>query len=287
MYIDAAQDVPAHGPVLSWPVRRLGGESDSAISYVAMEEPLSVEINGHQVAVLMRLPGHEKELAVGFCVSEGLISDFQSVEIVHHCGQGVPLPGVEAADGEESRNRIQIRARPDAVTEDANLEVTRLIRSGCGAVGTAELQQIDLSPVVSDLKVSVERLLRLNRVLREGQETHRLVGGVHGTALFDAQGTLIVVREDIGRHNAVDKVIGHCLMRGIPLRDKLLVATGRASYEMVTKAVRLGIPIVATISACTSLAVQLAAEYHVTLIGYLRGKRLTVYTHPQRIAEDT
>ena len=270
---------------MPWPARRIGERSTSLVSYVAMEEPLVIEVNGRETAVLMRLPGHEKELAVGFCISEGIIRDFQSIQIVHHCGQGLPGPEAELGEAEPSRNRVQIRAQPGAVSENANLEVTRLIRSGCGAVGTTQILQLGLSPVVSDLVVRLDLLLRLNRILRESQGVHSEVGGVHGAAIFDTQGTLSAVREDVGRHNAVDKVIGHCLMYGVPLRDKILVSTGRASYEMVTKGVRLGIPIVATISACTSLAVQLAAEHNVTLIGYLRGKRLTIYSCPERVLD--
>lgn len=281
--MNRVDDVQSGVPVMPWPAYRIGGGPGSPTSCVPLEEPLSIEVNGHRVAVLMRLPGHERELAVGFCVSEGLITDFQAIEIVEHCGQGLRGPDARASDGEESRNRVRIRVRPNAVAKSASLEITRLIRSGCGAVGSTELGEIGLSPVTSDLSIPLHLLLRAKRLLRTGQEVHRRVGGVHGTAVFDAQGKLIVAHEDIGRHNAVDKVIGHCLMHAIPLDDKVLVSTGRASYEMLTKGIRLGIPIITTISACTSLAVQLAEEYDVTLIGYLRGKRMTIYTHPERV----
>jgi len=270
---------------MPWPAHRIGSGPVPSITYLPLEEPLSIELNGHQVAVLMRLPGHERELAVGFCVSEGLITDFQAIEVVQHCGQGPRGPDARASDGKESRNRVRIRVRPNAVARNASLELTRLIRSGCGAVGGTEVGEIGLSPVTSTLSIPLPLLLRAKGLLLTSQEVHRRVGGVHGTAVFDAQGNLIVAHEDIGRHNAVDKVIGHCLMHAIPLDDKVLVSTGRASYEMLTKGIRLGIPIIATISACTSLAVQLAEEYDVTLIGYLRGKRLTIYTHPERVVD--
>ena len=272
-------------PVLPWPAHKIGSGPAPAITYLPLEEPLSIELNGHQVAVLMRLPGHEKELAVGFCISEGLITDVRAIEIVQHCGQ--EHPGLEdfAPHAEESRNRVKIRVRSDAVAKDAHLEVTRLIRAGCGAGGNTELENLGLSPVAGHLSIHLDLLLRVKDLLRTSQDIHRKAGGVHGTAIFDAQGNLIVAREDIGRHNAVDKVIGHCLMHAIPLDDKMLISTGRASYEMLTKGIRLGIPIIATISACTSLAVQLAEAYAVTLIGYLRGKRLTIYTHPERVVD--
>jgi len=274
-------------PVIPWPAHRIGSGPVPSITYLPLEEPLSIELNGHQVAVLLRLPGHERELAVGFCISEGLITDFRAIEIVQHCGQ--EPPGLEgfAPYADESRNRVKIRVRSDAVAKDAHLEVTRLIRAGCGAGSYAELGNLGLSPVAGHLSIHLDLLLRAKDLLRTSQSIHRKAGGVHGTAIFDAQGNLIVAREDIGRHNAVDKVIGHCLVRAIPLDDKVLVSTGRASYEMLTKGIRLGIPIIATISACTSLAVQLAEEYDVTLIGYLRGKRLTIYTHPERVVDSS
>jgi len=270
-------------PVIPWPAHRIGRGPIPSITYLPLEEPLSIELNGHQVAVLMRLPGHEKELAVGFCISEGLITDVRAIEIVQHCGQGPPGLGGVAPSAEESRNRVQIRVRSDAVAKDAHLEVARLIRAGCGAGGDAELGNLGLSPVAGHLSIHLDLLLRIKDLLRTSQNIHHKAGGVHGTAIFDALGNLIVAREDIGRHNAVDKVLGHFLIHEIALADKILVSTGRASYEMIVKAVRLGISIVATISACTSLAVQLAEEYNVTLIGYLRGKRLTLYAHPERI----
>jgi len=278
--------VQSDGPVMSWPAYRIGGVPGSPRSCVPLEEPLSIEVNGHRVAVLMRLPGHEKELAAGFCVSEGLVSDFQAIEIVRYCGQGLPGPEAFTEGNEESRNRIEMQVRPDSLNWDARLDVTRLIRSGCGGVTPSDLGDIGLSPVASDLSIPIEQLLRFKRLLWKSQEVHHKAGGVHGTALFDTQGKLIVAREDIGRHNAVDKVLGYCLIHDVSLSDKILVSTGRASYEMVTKAIRLGISIVATISACTSLAVELANEYGITLIGYLRGKRLSIYSHPERIVGD-
>jgi len=248
---------------MACPATRIGEGSPTTLSYCPLEEPLSIHVNGHRIAVLMRLPGHEKGLAVGFCISEGLVSDFQAIEIVRHCGQGLPGPTAVTEGNEESRNRIEIQVRPDSLNWDARLEVTRLIRSGCGAATPTDLEDIGLSPVTSDLSISVEQLLRFKRLLWKSQDVHHTAGGVHGTAIFDTQGNLIVAREDIGRHNAIDKVLGYCLLRDISLSDKILVSTGRASYEMVTKAIRLGISIVATISACTSLAVELANEYYI------------------------
>jgi FdhD protein len=141
----------------------------------------------------------------------------------------------------------------------------------------------DLEPLQSDVKVSAELLSHLVGQLTRQQDAYRAAGGIHAAAVFDLHGRPIAVCEDIGRHNAVDKATGYCLLRGIPLRDKVLLSTGRASYDMVTKGVRLGLPILASISSPTSLAVELAEALNCTLLGYLRGRTLNVYTHVWRV----
>ncbi|MBN1399771.1 MAG: formate dehydrogenase accessory sulfurtransferase FdhD [Anaerolineae bacterium] len=248
------------------------------------EEPLSLTINGHQVAVLMRMPGLEKELAAGFCLSEGLVERFDDILLIHHCGSGLPVPGEEPVEGDEatSRNRVEVQVRPDALREEARLEVVRLIRAGCGAVDV-DRADLPLARVAPGPVVGAEILLRLDGRMRAAQRMHQQVGGVHAAALFDRQGELVILCEDVGRHNAVDKAIGHCFLRGIALRDKLLLCSGRLSYEMVTKAVRVGLPVLASVSAPTALAAQIAEQFNLTVIGYLRGRRMTVYTHAERI----
>ena len=270
-------------PTLSWPTQvvRADGPQEHN-SAMPLEEPLSVEVNGQRVAVLMRLPGGEKELALGFCISEGIIAGFEDVLIVRHCGSDLPAPAGKGEEQSESRNRVHIHARPESLNFDAPSNVLRLIRSGCGAVNPSYMTN-DLPRLNGNLGVSVEVLLGLNASMRQAQELYKLSGGVHAAAIFDAQGCLLALEEDIGRHNAIDKVIGYCLLRGIPLRDHILVATGRASHEMVTKSVRVGIAVVASISAATTMAAQIAEDRGVTLIGYLRSKRMSVYTHPWRI----
>lgn len=259
------------------------GESLSQETEMVLEEPLALYINGKQVAVLMRLPGMEKELAAGFCLSEGLVSCFSDVLTVHHCGQGLPSPLENpSSNAPESRNRVELRVRPEALREDARLDVVRLIRAGCGVVGI-DGTALSLPTIQSGLQVPSQVLLGLDKAMRAGQRLHQEVGGVHAAALFEANGELVALAEDIGRHNAVDKVIGYCLLRGIPLTNKLLLSSGRLSYEMTTKAIRVGIPVLASVSAPTALAVQLAERFGLTLIGYLRGRKMTVYTHPERV----
>ncbi len=279
-----------------WRIRPEGNQR--ADVPVVLEEPLALHINGQQAAVLMRLPGQEKELAIGFCLSEGLVRRWEDILMVHHCGQGLPEPsgaepdavGVESdAAGQESeaeslfsRNRVELRVAPDGLNPEARLEVVRLIRAGCGAVD-GERIELPLEPVLSTIRMSVVDLPGLARALRPAQAVHEMVGGVHAAGLFDAQGQLLAAAEDVGRHNAVDKVIGACVLRGVALTDRLLLCSGRLSYEMVAKAARLRIPVLASLSAPTALAVSLAERYGVTLVGYLRGERMTIYTHGERL----
>ncbi len=270
-------------PALPWPTQvvRAAGPQDCT-SAMVLEEPLSVTVNGRRVAVLMRLPGNEKELGAGFCISEGIVTRFDAVLTVHHCGRSLPEPAGDGEPSVESRHQVAISARPEAVHFDAQSDVIRLIRTGCGAVDVRDVTD-SLPHLDGDFRVSAGVLLGLNAAMRQAQELYKVAGGVHAAALFDDQGALITLQEDIGRHNAIDKAIGYCLLRGIPLRDRILVATGRASHEMVTKALRVGVPLVVSISAATALAAQIAADRGATLVGYLRGGRMSVYTHPWRI----
>lgn len=260
-------------------------EVQETISLTTPEEPLSLHVDGRQIAILMRLPGMEKELAAGFLISEGLVKDSRDIWVLRHCGQGLPEPGEATSDdgAVESRNRVEVHLRPGALDEQARLDVVRLIRAGCGAVDV-ERAELPLEPLPADtISVEIKTLLAMPRSMRENQSLRREFGGVHAAALFDERGELLVLAEDVGRHNAVDKVIGSCLLRDIPLSDKILLCSGRLSYEMVTKAIRARIPVVASMSAATTLGIQIADTFGLTLIGYLRGERMTIYAHPERV----
>ena len=272
------------GSLLPWTITEVRGESAKQTpTSVVIEEPLEIRINDQPVAVLMRTPGAEKELAVGFCLSEGLIADFADIALVHHCGRSLPTQMEDGeADLEESRNMVRITLASSAASRDTRLDVVRLVRSGCGRTDAEELAS-QLTPLDNDLRVQRQVLLKLTSSIKQQQEAYREAGGIHAAGVFTSHGELVTIREDIGRHNAVDKALGHCLMQGITLQDKILVSTGRASYEMVTKAVRLGLPVVASLSSPTSLAVELAEHLNCTLIGYLRGQRMRVYTHAWRL----
>ncbi|MHB1355323.1 MAG: formate dehydrogenase accessory sulfurtransferase FdhD [Anaerolineae bacterium] len=259
------------------------GQVSSQQAAVTVEEPLVVLVDGHQVAVLMRLPGDEKELAAGFLVSEGIVSGFDAILTIYHCGESfLSSTTLSSQPSVEWRNRVEVKVVPGSLRPDAQLDVLRLVRAGCGAaqVRTTTLQY---APVSSTCTFEAQRLLAAAHHLREEQPIHLQAGGVHAAGLYSVQGERIALFEDVGRHNAVDKACGFCLLRDIPLRDKVLLCSGRLSYEMVSKVIHLGIPVVASISAPTALALELAEIGNVTVAGYLRGSRMTVYTHPERI----
>lgn len=279
---------PAGSPdLLPWPIWRLSDHQDRMVEGgVVVEEPLEIRLDGQPVAVLMRTPGLEKELAAGFCLGEGLVNDLMEIALVRHCGQAVPDPtATEAVEDDPlngSRNRVDVTLMPGVTASLGRGGAVQLIRSGCGRTEVSALLE-DLVPIETGMTVQAEILVHLPGQITRQQAAYRAAGGIHAAAVFEADGRVVVVCEDIGRHNAVDKAVGYCLLRGISLHDKLLVSTGRASYDMVAKGVRLGIPIIASISSPTSLAVELAEALNCTLLGYLRGKTLNVYTHSWRI----
>jgi FdhD protein len=257
-----------------------GASAEEIPDLIAVEEPLVIELNGKTVAVMMRLPGDEKELAAGFCISEGLVPHFQDITLIHHCGQSPPM--ADSQDGlEESRNLIQITAKRvnEALLRE---DKVMMVRSGCGRADVRGLGEL-LPRCDSDSKVSLETIFSLVEKLKGVQIVYQMTRGSHIAALFDLSGELVVYKEDIGRHNAIDKVIGHCLLRGIGLTDKLLFSSGRISYEMVVKAIRSRIPVVLSFCAPTSVALELAEASGCTVIGFLRGRRAKVYSNQWRV----
>jgi len=268
---------------MPWRIRRLEGDHQQLVEgAVVIEEPLEIRINGQAVAVLMRTPGMEKELAAGFCLGEGLVADLWDIGLIRHCGRSADKGSAEGDPLDYSRNRVDVTLLPGLAANWEGREVAQLIRSGCGRAEAGALMR-DLAPVKGDVRLRADAIPPLLGQITRQQAAYRAAGGIHAAAVFDGHGRSIVVCEDIGRHNAVDKAMGYCLLRGIPLGDKVLVCTGRASYDMVAKGVRLGLPVLASISSPTSLAVEMADALNCTLLGYLRGKSLNVYTHGWRI----
>jgi len=233
---------------------------------VAVEEPLEIRIVGRPVAVTMRTPGHDEELALGFCLSEGL--DPRSAALPDDLAANTVDVSADGFDPERLRRSFYTS-------------------SSCGVCGKGALEAVrmEAEPVVSELRVTASLISALPERLRESQAAFTETGGLHATGLFDSAGELLCVREDVGRHNAMDKVIGWAFREEkLPLHDSILCVSGRLSFELVQKAAVAGCPILVAVGAPSTLAVELGAEQGITLCGFVRGGRMNVYTRPDRIA---
>ncbi|EON24488.1 MULTISPECIES: formate dehydrogenase accessory sulfurtransferase FdhD [Nocardioides] len=249
---------------------------------LAAEEPMEIRVNGRALTVTMRTPGNDFDLAVGFLVSEGVIHHAEEVAAVRYCAGAT-------ADGSNTYNVVDVRLAPGVAAPDPSLERNFYTTSSCGLCGKASLDAVRTQAAwsVADDPLVVEPavLAVLPDRLREAQRVFDTTGGLHAAGLFSADGDMVVMREDVGRHNAVDKVIGHALLQGmVPLRGTVLMVSGRASFELVQKAVMGGIPALAAVSAPSSLAVELAEESGLTLVGFLRGTSMNVYSGADRLS---
>jgi FdhD protein len=232
---------------------------------VAVEEPLEIRINGDPVAVTMRTPGHDEELALGFCLSEGL------------------RPASARLPDDLAANLVEIEAPG---FDPANLQRSFYTSSSCGVCGKGALEAVavEAPPVESRLRVPAGLVAALPERLREAQAAFEATGGLHATGLFDPAGELLCLREDVGRHNAMDKVVGWAFGEGrLPLDDSVLCVSGRLSFELVQKAAVAGAPLLVGIGAPSSLAVELARDRRLTLCGFARGGRVTAYSETWRV----
>jgi len=255
-----------------------GGKLRLKDDYLAGEEPLEIRIGEHPLSVTMRTPGHDLELAAGFLFTEGLVQRREQILKLESASPvGVPNGG----------NVVQVELTPDAVPDFDKMRRHFFATSSCGICGKASIDSVRsrvLQPPNPDFRLAPEILLRLPDVLRSSQDVFERTGGLHAAALFNACGTLLVLREDIGRHNAVDKLIGWALREGrLPLAESVLLVSGRGGFEIIQKAIVAGLPVVASVSAPSSLAVQLARELRLTLIGFLRGRRFVIYAGEERL----
>jgi FdhD protein len=235
------------------------------LDHVAVEEPLEIRIGGVPVAVTMRTPGHDEELALGFCLSEGL------------------RPARARLPDDLAANTVDVEAPG---FDPARLQRSFYTTSSCGVCGKGALDAVAVEAprVTSELRIPLDLVSSLPDLLREAQAAFAVTGGLHATGLFTAGGELLCVREDVGRHNALDKVIGWAFGAGrLPLADNVLCVSGRLSFELVQKAAVAGCPIMVAVGAPSSLAVELAADRGVTLCGFVRGGTANVYTEPWRI----
>lgn len=260
-------------------LRLASGQSPQrARDQLAKEEPLEIRVRGRSVAVTMRTPGHDKELAAGFLVSEGLIHERSDVVEIAYCQRG------EAADFE---NTLNVFLAPSVEIDFEKLTRHVFASSSCGVCGKASIEAVQqhFAPVESRMKMASSTILKLPDRLRKAQAAFAKTGGLHAAAIFDARGKLIVLREDVGRHNAVDKVIGHGFLKKLFLFDEhVLLVSGRASFEIMQKALAARVPMVCAVSAPSSLAVEFAQESGQTLVGFLRGETMNVYSHPERVS---
>lgn len=253
--------------------------------WVVVEEPLEIRAAGEggepvSLAVTMRTPGHDFELAVGFLRTEGLIESRRRLVRLDDPASSLVL---------EDRPRNVVQVVVTGTFDGSSLRRNFMATSSCGLCGKSTLDQVEArcDPVAPGPIVAAATIVGLPKILRSAQTAFDRTGGLHAAGLFDAQGRLLSIREDIGRHNAVDKLIGRALLDDLlPLEDRVLLVSGRTSFEILQKAAVAGAPIVAAVSAPSSLAVATADRLGITLIGFLRGPGFNVYTHPGRIGED-
>ncbi|GIW09649.1 MAG: sulfurtransferase FdhD [Dehalococcoidia bacterium] len=274
------------GATVRLPVRIVRGDrSEVRSDVVVTEEPLEIRLlAGEQrqsVAVTMRTPGNDFELAAGFLFGEGILTDRSQLASISYCVDS-------SLDGQQQYNIVNVRLRTTQLPPLAPLERHFFTTSACGVCGKASLealQQRGCTVIASGQSAEEAVLRRLPEQLRAAQGLFAQTGGLHAAALFTFQGELLALREDVGRHNALDKLVGWAFLAGrLPLGDTILLVSGRASYELVQKAVVAGIPVFCAISAPSSLAIAVAQTFGVTLVGFLRDDRLNVYSGEERLS---
>ncbi|MBS2966591.1 formate dehydrogenase accessory sulfurtransferase FdhD, partial [Actinocrinis puniceicyclus] len=267
---------------------------------LAAEEPLEIRVAGKQIAVTMRTPGDDFDLVAGYLVGEGVVRERHQLARMRFCGDSAcsgPVGLTPSASQDPHRveaahdtyNIVDVDLAPGTELPLWSLDRTTYTTSACGVCGKSSIEAVRAnahwSVETDPLRISAQTLYSLPKTLRAGQKLFATTGGLHAAGLFGADGTLLCVREDVGRHNAVDKVIGWALRNDrLPLRGHLLAVSGRASFELVQKSAAAGIPVLAAVSAPSSLAVQLARECGMTLAGFVRGESANVYCGTHRIS---
>ena len=255
------------------------GEGRRVLDDLACEEPLEIRVGRDAVTVTMRTPGDDFELAAGFLYSEGIVDCRDHISRISY-GQG--------SDGCQTGNIVEVTLRPPRTVDFGALQRHFVTASSCGICGRTSIEAMlsrETPRPDPHFSVDPEVLTRLPAVLRSAQRVFGRTGGLHAAGLFGSDGTLMLVHEDIGRHNAVDKAIGDALLHGgLPWSEQILLVSGRGGFEIVQKALAARLPILASVSAPSSLAVQMARDGGLTLIGFLRDRRFVVYSHPDRVA---
>jgi FdhD protein len=267
--------------IRKWSAGRWTDSPDAVVT----EEPLQLMLEGTPLSVVMRTPGHDLELSLGLMFSEGILRAPEDVRVVHISAEaGETEAGIRVEADLVESNQVDVRFVGEPRRKP---ERSMLSSSACGVCGTVLIEDLrrDLAALPGGPEVDPSLLPGLVDILREGQGVFDRTGGLHAAGLFDQTGKLLCVREDIGRHNAVDKVVGRALLDGnLPASTSILVVSGRAGYEIVQKSITAGIPVLAAVGAPSSLAVALAREFNQTLVGFLRGDRFNVYAAAERLA---
>ncbi len=267
------------------------GQASPERDTVAVEEPMEVRVNGDSFAVIMRTPGADRDLAAGFLLAEDVIRSGDEIGTIEYCRPAEPPVSAAAreASDEGRDNTINMTVTGDAVSRlAARLGERRqvMMTASCGLCGrrTIESLQARVASVRGDWQVGADVIAALPDRLRASQSVFDSTGGLHAAGLFDRSGSLQLSAEDVGRHNAVDKIVGRTLLAGLhPLDASILLVSGRTSFELVQKALLAGVPLIAAVSAPSSLAIDLAQQANITLCGFVRGPRFNIYSHPQRI----
>lgn len=265
-------------------VTRVAGSTRTELreDVLAVEEPLEIRVGGRSLAITMRTPGNDIDLAAGFLVSEGVISQAEEFRTARYCAGA-------SVDNLNTYNILDVTLAPGVPPPDPSLERAFFTTSACGLCGKASIDAVRTKSAFTvdgdPLRVTEELLASFPERLRADQTVFDQTGGLHAAALFDGEtGELLVLREDVGRHNAVDKVIGWALKEDrLPLRGTVLMVSGRASFELTQKALMAGIPLLAAVSAPSSLAAELAAETGLTLVGFLRENSMVIYAGAERV----
>ncbi len=267
--------------ILTVPIQRIEGESSSPHQdLLAIEEPLEIRIGDKTISITMRTPGHDFDLAAGFLFTEGILASASQIHSIHR--------SENAGNRRQAGNSVTLDLNPGVEIDFERLTRHFYTTSSCGVCGKASIEALQSqgcpvlprnAPVLDSAVVH-----RLPEALRREQAVFERTGGLHAAALFDVQGNLTLLREDVGRHNAVDKIIGaEMLNNRTPLNDKLLLVSSRASFELVQKALMAGIPVLAAVGAPSSLAVETAQRFNMTLLGFVRDSRFNIYSGASRI----
>ena len=270
---DVVRDEVREHRALKWH----GGATSERDEKLAVEEPLEIRLAGRRFTLTMRTPGYDEELASGFLFAEGFINDASELGEIRR---------VRGRKGAPDPNAIDVILNVPADGLRARLKRNFVMSSSCGVCGKTSIDSIRrrVAPPTDSAHVAPVTLLLLPEKLRAGQRVFAATGGLHGAAIFSLDGTMLAIREDVGRHNAVDKVIGYALTNAmVPLARHIMMVSGRLSFEIVQKAAAAGVPILAAVSAPSSLAVELAEEIGTTLVGFLRDGSFNIYTRPDRI----